>query len=343
MKSISIGVRYFAMTVSALVGILTIYLMCEVSVRCFDNASEVHSISGAPVTAVEWPARPRRLTEELCRGEVRHDERQHCVQLMLNRLVIATGLSSNHYYEGLNMIATVQAVMPEVKLIVYDLGMTSQQRASVLRMCGVELRTFDFAKYPQHVRELFKYAWKPIIANELVKDYEVVMWGDASVRLLKPLQDYILPYLLDIEVPFVGTKANAAIVQMTHSGTLNYLNMTRESMQGVHTLQAGCWVLWSTKKMKSLVSRWVDCALHEECIAPKGAQLYHCSPKPIQQVDYCGCHRFDQSALNIILTQEFGKEVYKTVFENNNTFEVERRAIKSKYSVKYCNRSSWLC
>ena len=60
------------------------------------------------------------------------------------------------------------------------------------------------------------------------------------MRLLKPLQEYILPYLLDIEVPLVGTKYNAAIVQMTHSGTLNYFSMTRESMQGLLTLQAGC-------------------------------------------------------------------------------------------------------
>ena len=160
-------------------------------------------------TVAKWSVLPGRedpiqLLEELCRREVRHDERQHCVQLMLNRLVIATGFSSNHYDEALNMIASVQKMMPEVKLIVYDLGMTSQQRATVLQMCGVELRTFNFTKYPQHVRDLFKYAWKPIIANELVKDYEVVMWGDASVRLLKPLQEYILPYLLDIEVPFIG-------------------------------------------------------------------------------------------------------------------------------------------
>ena len=239
------------------------------------------------------------------------------------------------------MIATVQAVMPEVKLIVYDLGMTSQQRATVLRMCGVELRTFDFAKYPQHVRDLFKYAWKPIIAHELVRDYEVVMWGDASVRLLKPLQEYILPYLLDIEAPFVGTKYNTTIVQWTHSGTLNYFNMTRESMQGLLTLQAGCWVLWSTKRMKSLISNWEDCALHEECIAPEGTHVCNCKKKTWnrQEVDYCGCHRFDQSALNIILTQEFGKEVYKTVFENNNTFEV-KYAHNKNCTIKYCYGST---
>ena len=350
MKAISQGVCYFAITVSVLVGIITIYHMCVI-IRCsdVDSATKVpwcHDIvaTTSSTTVVEWPAQARggdpvQLMEKLCRREVRHDERQHCVQLMLNRLVIATGFSSNHYYEGLNMIASVQTVMPEVKLIVYDLGMTSHQRATVLRMCGVELRTFDFTKYPQHVHDLFKYAWKPIIAYELVKDYEVVMWGDASVRLLKPLQEYILPYLLDIEVPFVGTKYNTPIVQMTHSGTLNYFIMTRESMQGVPTLQGGCWVLWSTKKMKELMSRWADCALHEECIAPKGAQLHNCSEKLLtasQEVDYCGCHRFDQSALNIILTQEFGKEVYKTVFEHNKTFEV-KYTNKSRYSVRYCS------
>jgi len=40
MKSISIGVRYFAMTVSVLVGILTIYHMCDI-IKCSDSTMEV--------------------------------------------------------------------------------------------------------------------------------------------------------------------------------------------------------------------------------------------------------------------------------------------------------------
>ena len=103
---------------------------------------------------------------------------------------------------------------------------------------------------------------------------------------------------------------------MQHSRIGRCAVSTRDLMNNTHA-----------RLVRVLFRHWhfcsVDCALHEECIAPKGAQLYHCSPNTPQEVDYCGCHRFDQSALNIILTQEFGKEVYKTVFENNNTFEVK--------------------
>ena len=340
------AICYFATGVTVLIAVLTIYNRCDLIGCCKSSVSLSPCATELRTMVAEWPALIRQedsvqLMEKFCKGEIRDTERQNCIQLLLSRLVIATGFSANHYDEGLNMIASVQKMMPEVNLVVYDLGMTSYQRNTVLDLCGLEIRTFNFTKYPQHVRDLFKYAWKPIVAYELVKDYEVVMWGDASVRLLKPLQEYILPYLLDIEVPFVGTKYNASIVQMTHNGTLNYFNATRESMRGLPTLQAGCWVLWLTEKTNRLINSWVDCALHEECIAPRGAQLLHCNQKPWnapQEVGYCGCHRFDQSALNVILTQEFGKEVYRTVFENNNTFEV-KYTVKSSYSVKFCNRS----
>ena len=345
MRSIkSRAICYFAITVTVLV-VLTIYHSCDLIGRRKGSVTSSFSATELRATVAEWPALSRQeesapLMEKVCKGEVRDKERQNCVQLLLSRLVVATGFSSNHYYRGLNMIASVQKMMPEVKIIVYDLGMTSLQRNTVLDLCGVQIRNFNFSKYPEHVRDLFKYAWKPIVAHELVKDYEVVMWGDASVRLLKPLQEYILPYLLDIEVPFVGTKYNAPIVRMTHNGTLNYFNATRESMQDLPTLQGGCWVLWLTEKTKRLLNSWVDCALHEECIAPNGTHVCNCNLKiwnmnVPQEVGYCGCHRFDQSALNVILTREFGKEVFKTVFENSNTFEI-KYAYSSNSSEKYC-------
>ena len=107
---------------------------------------------------------------------------------MLKRLVITTAVSSNHFSEVQSLIGSVQKVMPQTKLVLYDLGMTANQRDNVSKMCGIELRTFNFTKYPEHVSpdRLMNYAWKPLIVYELNKKYEVVMWGDASLRLLKP-------------------------------------------------------------------------------------------------------------------------------------------------------------
>ena len=282
---------------------------------------------------------PIWTAEELCKAEDRGNDTEMCMQLMLDRLVVATGFSSNHYTEAQSMIGSVQVMMPKAKLLVYDLGMTSHQRDAVSRMCGVELRTFNFTKYPKHVHTLTKYAWKPLIVHELSKRFELVVWGDASVRILKPLQEYILQFLLDVPVPFVGTRNYMITVQMTHSGTLKYLNVTRQSMRGLSTIQGGAWILWLTDQTKRLLDSWVDCALHEECIAPSGAELCSCGNRPFharREVSYCGCHRFDQSALNAILVREFGKKVFETAANHGSTFGVDRSNNLFTFSVKYC-------
>ena len=132
------------------------------------------------------------------------------VDTMVKRLVVATGISSNHYQEAMaGLIGSVQRMMPKTKIIVYDLGLTAKQRDNVRRICDVELRTFNFPKYPDHVspRTLNNYAWKPLIAAELSEEYEMIMYGDSSVRLLEPLQKHVFPHFLDVELPFVGTLA----------------------------------------------------------------------------------------------------------------------------------------
>ena len=286
-----------------------------------------------------------RTIQELCKGG---KTRTNCIDIMVERLVIATGISSNHYQEAMaGMIGSVQRMMPKTKIIVYDLGLTVEQRDNVSRTCGVELRTFNFTKYPDHVSPgtLNNFAWKPLIAAELSKEYEVIMWGDSSVRLLEPLQKHVFPHFLDVELPFVGTLAYAVIVQMTHNKTLEYLNVSRESMKGLRTIQGGCWVVWFNDKTKRLLNSWVDCALHKECIAPEGSKKGPCNQRKLgltrNDVNYCGCHRFDQSALDVILFRDFGKTIWKTALQDGNfhwkeTFAIHRGSKKQEYPVAYC-------
>ena len=288
----------------------------------------------------------RKKTQlERCIGD---KKRTNCIDIMVERLVVVTGISSVYYQVAVaGMIGSVQRMMPKTKIIVYDLGLTVEQRDNVSRICGVELRTFNFSKYPDHVslEILRNYAWKPLIAAELSEEYEVIMWGDSSVRLLEPLQKHVFPHFLDVEVPFVGTPESHVIVQMTHDKTLEYLNVTRESMKGLRTIQSGCWVIWLTDKTKRLLNSWKDCALHKECIAPEGAILNPCRMKELgldyDDVDYCECHRFDQSALDVILFRDFGKTIWKTALHDGNfnswqTFAVHRGSRKQEYPVAYC-------
>ena len=295
----------------------------------------------APTSHIlETPPRVPTI-KELCKGD---RNRSNCVDILLERLVIATGISSNHYQEAMaGMIGSAQRMMPKTKIIVYDLGLTAEQRDNLSRICGVELRTFNFSKYPDHVspKTLLEFAWKPIIAGELSKEYEVIMWGDSSVRLLEPLQKHVFPHFLDVDHPFVATSVSIDIVPMTHNKTLEYLNVARESMRNLTTIQAGCWVIWLTEKTKRLLNSWADCALHKECIAPEGATVGGCDLGLARQdVHYCGCHRYDQSALDVILFREFGKEIWKTALQDGDYFWREtfvvHRTTKQEYPIAYC-------
>ncbi len=49
---------------------------------------------------------------------------------------------------------------------------------------------------------------------------------------------------------------------------------------------------------------WVYCALVERCISPDGAQLM-CDSQKLKETQYGGCHRFDQSALGILMTNRY--------------------------------------
>ena len=66
---------------------------------------------------------------------------------------------------------------------------------------------------------------------------------------------------------------------------------------------------------KRVVATLVDCAFHEECIAPSGSSPFGCNfdkyKEQVKQIDtieevaYICSNRFDQNALTVILDREF--------------------------------------
>ena len=140
------------------------------------------------------------------------------------------------------------------------------------------------------------------------------------------------------------------VVSLTHDGMIAYLklNQTREQiyMDMKQTYQGNSFCMWMTKTFQEkFLSNWVDCASHQECISPKGASVSGCSLNNINlpgyKGEYAGCHRYDQSALNLILYREFGVENWKNRSPLNlsigptQMWTVER-AVTHHYHIKSC-------
>ena len=261
---------------------------------------------------------------------------------MYKRLVVVTSVSSNHFEESKDMIASIQKYLPQTKILFYDLGLTEAQRLKVSKYCNVELRDVQWDKYPPHVKKLRNYAWKPLVTREVAEKYDLIMYGDSSLRMKSPDIGPVLGLLL--EVPFFDTAPNRLqIICFTHDDTIKYLKYppSRNDMAKWGTLQGGTWIMLVNHDMKeNVLNPWVDCALHEQCITPKGSLLQPCHFEMLKYNDgrYIGCHRFDQSALNIILARKFGLNMFNSLSNSKisrKLWKVERHPTKS-YKLVFC-------
>ena len=233
---------------------------------------------------------------------------------MACKAVVLTAASSNHWGESLDAIASVQNTMPDMKIVMMDLGMRTDQVGQLQRLRNVEVRKFPFDSFPPHVRRLKVMAWKSLSMKMMLSEYEVVFYMDASIRLTRPLVDILIPAVqkFPIKVNMNGKYDGA----FTRDETYKYLGVTRKQVSKRCQKEGGLQMYRNCSFLhERILSALVDCALHEKCIAPPGSTHFGCDMdkyhqqvrqiRTIEQVEFIGCHRFDQSVMTSVLEREF--------------------------------------
>ena len=243
---------------------------------------------------------------------------------MACKAVVLTATSENHWLESLDAIASVQNIMPDMKIIMMDIGMSANQIEQLQRLRNVEVRKFPFDSFPPHVRRLEVYSWKTLSIQMILSEYEIVFYMDTSIRLKRPLVDILIPSVqkFPIKVRNNGMYDGA----FTMDATYKYLGVTRKQMSKCLQKEAGLVMYRNCSFLhERIMSALVDCALHEECITPSGASNLGCNMDKyiqqvnqiitIEQVENIGCHRFDQSVMTVILEREFHFPAHHPVVE----------------------------
>ena len=265
-----------------------------------------------------------------------------CVDVLLCRMVALSAISSNHFAEAQDNIGSLQKYFPRTKMILYDIGLTANERRQLGTYCNVEVRNFTFERYPHHVRELDIYAWKPLIVSEVAQQYQVILYGDSSVRMKS--SDMVTVLKSIVTFPFVsGIPHHQPIISLTHEGTINYLlkSPSRKEMAAFTGTQAGVWLMWANSMMKArVIKAWKDCALNRSCISPEGASYGPCkfTEEAFREGLYVRCHRYDQSALNMILIREFGVSISKSIarWDLSSLMWDLQRQVTHNFNVQKC-------
>ncbi|XP_046339776.2 uncharacterized protein LOC124120914 [Haliotis rufescens] len=231
------------------------------------------------------------------------------------KVVFVTAASTNHFLESQalikNLHENVFPLLTNYSFVYYDLGLTTEQRSKVERFCRCDVRTFPLWAMPPRLRKLTCYTWKPLIINANLPTAEKLVWADASVRFQG---DSILTLLKELDVKGVAiSRADWSIGQHTTPSMMDYFG--EKNCKFSNIVEPGAFfIMFKNDRFirHAVVKPWVACALSPNCMCPdKHEKLLHCRGEVRK---YSKCHRFDQSAIGIILVKLFrGHEVSVTL------------------------------
>ena len=244
----------------------------------------------------------------------------------LHRLVPVTAISSNHFNESTDHIANFPRFFGDVKLVLFDLGLTEEEIQAIRKKPFVEYRKFDFLKYPPHIAILRNYAWKVLIIQETLAEFEAIMWMDASVILLETYLPAIDQMVKENSgFLFFNNHGTNRVISAAHPKMLDYLPVVRSSeIRTNHMQQANGMIIFNTLQVQRDIMKWgVLCALCKNCIAPSDASLW--CPKELRGKDYfIDCHRYDQTMFNVLVANANNFQEKKYTFYGEHFSRLER-------------------
>ncbi|KAK3098496.1 hypothetical protein FSP39_020063 [Pinctada imbricata] len=248
--------------------------------------------------------------------------------------VLVTASSANHFNEAQSLIKNIhEKVMsqyPGIKFIFYDIGLKESQVKLLKRHCRCEVRTLSFTSYPEHVRKLLGYTWKPIIIQTVLTEFDFVMWMDASVRFHGTSLDSLFSEASKTGIKLVPGGGSIAV--RTHLNTFRALG-ERPCMFHWPELEATWMLVRRTKViMHGVMKPWVSCALQFGCMAQPNPKTMLVCPWGNKK-KFGSCHRFDQSVIGLILTRLFNYNVQLAHFKVSE-YGIIRREDRSNYLEK---------
>ena len=207
--------------------------------------------------------------------------------------VIVSAASAEYFRCLVQLALSLERTQPRgaVRCIAYDLGFTPRQRGYFeSRFNEWDVRTFDFGRYPPHLRIRDRLvntnAWKPVIVRDVLAESDSpLLWLDSATVVLSTLSPVFAHVArTGLYTPYGGASSLEAL---THPATLAALRVPewvareRQRASGVFGADP------RSATARELVDAWACACLDPDIAIPPGADHR--------------AHRFDQSVLNALL------------------------------------------
>ncbi|XP_067123407.1 uncharacterized protein [Centruroides vittatus] len=138
------------------------------------------------------------------------------------------------------------------------------------------------------------------IVGEVLDQAGAVIWMDVNFKIISSQIDGVLQKAQKERL--VSWSIDQPTSTLTHPKMFDYFQTRQDNFYFHRMVEPSHILLYNIGLIhQHLMLPWVQCALTPDCIAPIGVQSSGCrfDKKPLYR--YSGCHRYDMSALNVML------------------------------------------
>ncbi|CAF2053808.1 unnamed protein product [Rotaria magnacalcarata] len=219
----------------------------------------------------------------------------------LRRPVFVLACDQSFFNELQGAIHTLNTYWPDHKIAFYNLGITSDQEELLREKCKrctiIKFPFSDIEDYALYVGTLRFYSFKPFVIQDALRRYGTIIYGDSSIRFKS---NSFNPVLIDNYIRGFAVRElpNHYLSCFTRTGTFGWFNQSYSQFDEIYMSEANFLVVTDTFLTRLIMKAWLTCALEPECIMALGSKS-NCRGSSTTY------HRYDQSAMVIILTHFF--------------------------------------
>ncbi|XP_033121024.1 uncharacterized protein LOC117120122 [Anneissia japonica] len=251
------------------------------------------------------------------------------------RTVIVSGFGQKEIMNGLGMIASIQAHMPNKQIIVYNFGIYQKRLETMKALCNVEVRKLPYNNYPIHVQHHENGAWKFLVIRDLLKEYAAVYFTSPKNRFRAPIS-LLLPFVKERHGIIGNVDRKNRAVDVTHPSAYHIFNLTHTNFTNTYPnapiLSGNALLLVNNSAIyTTMLQPLRACALSLSCIAPSGSTKH--TVKPVGRMH---THRYEMSAFTLLMYKNFGDK-----WLNDNHMEDTMQRIHHRLFLNSANDHIW--
>lgn len=251
---------------------------------------------------------------------------------------IVTAVASADFFDVQGLIKQInEEIRPAFKninFLIYDIGLYNRELEIIRTHCKCEVRTFRASSFPDHVADISNFAYRPILIQTMIEEFGSVLWLSPSTRLTRAGDLSQLKYRGERDFFVWQPQEFIGLVAYTNPKMFEYLKEHRCCYTESGLIDMSALVFYRTNdSWTNIMKPWLKCALNKDCIVPPKSRYEGCFH--MRKPKTTGCHRYDQSALSIIMDR-----MYQFNFKTEK-YVIPKIARVSEQYVEYFPEQPW--